>query len=236
MNPLVVDLSHWDPAEDYAKVRAAGIVGVIYKATDDVSYNDPTYRQQRQAAKAVGLRWGSYHFAHPGSVQAQVDNYLRFAQPEPDEIFCLDWEAASEGTMSSVEAYEWIDKVETALGRPRQCLIYSGNVAKEKLGNVPVPFFGQRRLWLAHYSSTPSWQASWDTYWLWQFTDGQVGPTPHSIPGVGPCDINSFQGTPQQLRDEWAAGIPAPAPTPERLTVTVTIKAPEGVEVVVVRE
>lgn len=237
MNPLVVDLSHWDPADDYAKVRAAGIVGVIYKATDDTTYHDPTYIAQRLAAKSVGLLWGSYHFAHPGSIQGQIQNYLGFAKPEADEIFCLDWETANDGEMTSLEAKEWIEGVENALGRPEQCVIYSGNTAKERLGPAPSPFFGKRRLWLAQYSTVPKVQASWESAWLWQFTDGQVGPQPHTIPGIGPCDINHFSGTPQQLRAEWAAGVPAPIPTPAptQPTVTITIDAPAGVNVIVRR-
>jgi lysozyme len=237
INPLVVDLSHWDPADNYSKVKASGIVGVIYKATDDTTYNDPTYVGQKQAAKAVGLKWGSYHFAHPGSVQGQIDNYLRFANPEKDELFCLDWETANDGTMAADEAQQWIIGVETALNRPGQCLIYSGNVAKEKLGSDVHEFFGKRRLWLAQYSSTPVVQASWSTYWLWQFTDGQVGPTPHSISGVGPCDINSYAGSASQLAVEWASGAvapPTPVPPSEVATVTVTINSPPNVRVVVV--
>src|SRR5262245_48417011 len=187
ISPMAVDLSHWDPADNYAKVKNAGIVGVIYKATEDTTYTDPTYLSQKKAALAAGLKWGSYHFAHPGSIQGQIDNYLRFADPQPGELFSLDWENASEGTMSVAEAMQWIAGVETALGRPDECVIYSGNVAKELLGSTANPFFGARRLWLAQYGSTPSWQASWSTYWLWQFTDGQVGPQPHSINGVGPC-------------------------------------------------
>lgn len=238
INPLCIDLSHWDPAKDYAQVKQAGIVGVIYKATDALTYNDPTYQDQKAAAKAAGLRWGSYHFAHPGNVDAQVKNYLGFANPEADEIFCLDWETANDGTMSSLDAKSWIEAVESALGRPKQCLIYSGNVAKERLGNTPNQFFGERRLWLAQYSATPVPQVSWSSAWLWQFTDGQVGPTPHSIPGVGPCDISSYDGTPAQLWDEWAQGPSgasiAAAPTVPQV-VTVTIDAPPGVTVRVVQ-
>lgn len=237
INPLVVDLSHWDPADDYSKVKAAGIVGVIYKATDDTTYNDPTYKSQKQKAKAAGLKWGSYHFAHPGSVQGQVDNYLNFAKPEPDEIFCLDWENANDGVMPPTEAKAWIAKVEDALGRPNQCVIYSGNVAKEQIHGKD-DFFGARRLWLAQYSTTPVVQASWTAFWLWQFTDGQVGPTPHFIPGVGPCDINSYSGSAEQLAAEWASGsgVPVPVPpTPTVQTVTITIDAPTGVIVKVIQ-
>lgn len=236
INPLVVDLSHWDPADNYTKVKNAGIVGVIYKATDDTTYNDPTYKAQKAAAKAAGLRWGSYHFAHPGSVLDQIQNYLTFAAPQADEIFCLDWEAANDGTMSADEAKQWITGVETTLKRPNQCLIYSGNVAKEELGSTHDAFFAQRRLWLAQYSPTPTVQASWQTYWLWQFTDGQVGPAPHTISGVGPCDINSYAGSADQLIAEWATGrAVAPAPPVVAVsTVTIRVDAPANVKVVVI--
>src|SRR5262249_14211148 len=95
------------------------------------------------------------------------------------------------------------------------------------------PFFGARRLWLAQYSSTPSWQESWSTYWLWQFTDGVYGPQPHSIDGIGPCDINSYPGSPDQLAAQSATGHadgPQPGPPAEQV-VNVLINAPSGVDV-----
>jgi len=227
--PCVVDLSHWDPADDYNKVRQAGIVGVIYKATQSVNYSDPTYTRQQSAAKAAGLKWGSYHFADGTGWQAQAENYLRFASPDPDELFCLDWEdnPGGHGKMNVDGAQQWITKVETELGRPGQCVIYSGNTAKELLGKTVHDFFGARRLWLCHYTSgTPRWQASWDTYWLWQFTDGEAGPEPHRIPGIGACDINSYdQGPIEQLIAEWATGEaqPEPAPGPDDEIAAVNI-------------
>jgi hypothetical protein len=90
--PMAVDLSHWDPADDYEAVKRDDIVGVIYKATEGQSYTDDTYVGQQRAAKAAGLRWGSYHFADGSSVGGQINNYLRFAAPDPDELICLDWE------------------------------------------------------------------------------------------------------------------------------------------------
>jgi len=81
INPRVVDLSHWNPANDYDAVKDAGIVGVIYKATEGVSYTDNTYVQQQHAAKAAGLKWGAYHLANGRVVDGQVANFLRFAAP-----------------------------------------------------------------------------------------------------------------------------------------------------------
>jgi lysozyme len=233
--PMVIDLSHWDPAYDYKAVKADGIVGVIYKATEGQSYTDDTYVSQQHAAKAAGLKWGAYHFADGSDVEGQVENFLRFASPDPDELFCLDWEdnPSGAGRMSVAGAEQWIVLVEEALRRPCQCVIYSGNTAKE-LVDGEDDFFGSRRLWLCQYGSNPTWQESWDKPWLWQYTDGVAGPQPHSIEGVGPCDINSYDGSPEQLRAQWASGeadtTPIPDPDPSK-KVNVLIAAPPGVVV-----
>src|SRR5258708_4393848 len=95
---MVVDLSHWDPAQNYEEVADAGIVGVIYKATQGQSMTDATYVDQQKAAKAAGLRWGSYHFADGSNVDGQVANFMGFACPDPDELFALDWEDNPDGT------------------------------------------------------------------------------------------------------------------------------------------
>lgn len=236
VNPLFVDLSHWVMADDYGAVKRDGIIGVIYKATEGQTYTDDTYVGQQQAAKAVGLKWGSYHFADASNVHGQIDNYLRFAAPDPDELFCLDWEdnPTGNGKMSLANAKTWITEVERQLGREEQCVIYSGNTAKEALGDTVDPFFGARRLWLCQYGSTPSWQKSWDSYFGWQFTDGQYGPEPHEIDGIGPCDINSYDGPAEQLAAEWATGRKGddvPVPDPGRPIVNVLINAPPNVTV-----
>jgi lysozyme len=213
INPLVVDLSHWEPADDYDAIVEDGIAGVIYKATEGRDYTDDTCVYQQRAAKDAGLVWGSYHFADGSDVDGQVANFLRFACPDPDDLFCLDWEDNGGDTMSLEQAQEWITKVEAALNRPGECVLYSGNTAKEALGDTVNEFFGSRRLWLCQYSgSTPICQASWSKSWLWQFTDGISGPEPHTIHGIGRCDINSFDGTDVQLIAEWASGRPRPTP------------------------
>lgn len=233
IHPMVVDLSHWDPASDYAAVKRAGIAGVIFKATEGTGYTDPMYVSQQAAAKAAGLLWGSYHFANSANVSAQADNFMRYACPDPDELFCLDWEDNSGDVMSADDAKTWIAQVENRLNRPNQCVIYSGNTAKEKIDGKDA-FFGARRLWLCQYGNTPSWQQSWDKCWLWQFTDGISGPAPHSIAGIGPCDINDFPpGNAALLASEWASGVaapPGPVPDPQQV-VNVLINAPPGTTV-----
>jgi len=236
INPMVVDLSHWDPADDYDTVKGEGIGAVIYKATEGSGYTDSTYVSQQHEAKAAGLAWGAYHFADASSVNKQIDNFMRFASPDPDELFCLDWEDNGGDIMSMADAQTWITEVEKQLNRPGECVLYSGNTAKEALGNSVNTFFGDRRLWLCQYGSTPTWQKSWDGYWLWQYTDGQYGPTPHSISGIGPCDINSYDGPMSQLVAEWATGSaskpPKPPPSPPSSEmVAVLVAAPPDVTI-----
>jgi lysozyme len=232
VNPLVVDLSHWDPADDYDAVLAAGIVGVIYKATEGTSYTDPTYVAQQHAAKDAGLLWGAYHFADSSDVQKQIDNFLRFAAPDPDELFCLDWEDNGGDTMALDDVKAWIWGVESRLGRLGECVVYGGNTIKEN-GNGD-PFLTERRLWLCQYGDEAVLPEGFDKYWLWQFTDGVYGPDPHAIDGIGPCDINSYEGNAEQLFLEWASGKEQPEPplpVPPESIVNIIVAAPGGVTI-----
>ena len=47
---VVVDLSHHNETVDFAKMKAAGIVGVIHKATQGLTYVDETYAGRRVEA------------------------------------------------------------------------------------------------------------------------------------------------------------------------------------------
>jgi lysozyme len=238
INPLVVDLSHWITSDDYPTVKKSGIVGVIFKATEGQGFTDDTYVQQQKAAKAAGLKWGAYHFADASNTEGQAENFLRFACPDPDEMFVLDWEdnPSGAGKMSKSQAMDWITIVEDALGRPGECVIYGGNTLKELVGDDP--FFGSRRLWLCQYASDPVLPEAWEDYWLWQFTDGNYGPSPHSVDGIGHCDINSYQGSAQQLIGEWASGSkkpkpPKPKPEPEMASVHLNVQSVGQVEITI---
>ena len=215
---MALDLSHHNTVRSFQKVVDAGIVGIIHKATEGTSFVDRKYAGRRKGCLEHGIEWGAYHFATASDVEAQAEHFLETAELHAGDLFCLDWESYGDNTMSIDQARRWIELVEDALGRPGQCVLYSGNVAKEELGNAIDPFFGARRLWLAQYGSNPTVQKSWDDFWLWQYSDGQSGPQPHGCPGVsGYVDTNSYDGTPEQLRAEWASGKQGPSPAPPGL-------------------
>jgi GH25 family lysozyme M1 (1,4-beta-N-acetylmuramidase) len=238
MKPLVIDLSHYDPAEDYAKVKAEGVVGIIYKATQGSSYTDPTYCDQRKAALAAGLKWGAYHFGDGSDPLTQAANFLAFAQVDDSTVFCLDYEDNGDNTMALGQAQLFVRAVEFVLERPGQCVLYSGNLIKEDLSG-PNRFWNSRRLWLADYNDEPALPAGYSSYWLWQYTDGGYGPEAHTVAGCdsGGIDCDHYDGDPEDLAAEWASGGTQPRPpAPSEQTVTLIIQAPAGVQVNVVQQ
>jgi GH25 family lysozyme M1 (1,4-beta-N-acetylmuramidase) len=231
----VIDISHWNPVTSFAQVKAAGVVGVIAKATQGSSIKDTSYLRNCAPAYRAGLLWGAYHFADNSNVQSQVNNFLGVVGVDNDTLYALDWEDEPNGnTMTAAQAQRWIELVEAKIGVGR-VVIYSGNTAKEALGAAKNEFFGSRRLWLAQYGTIPSVQPSWSKYWLWQYSDGKNGPTPHGCPGVsGLVDTSTYDGPDATLTAEWTGVVPgAVTPPTTAPPATITIITSGDVQVMV---
>lgn len=207
MNPLVADLSHhnWDRAPlDLARAKAAGLVGVIYKATEGATYQDPFYATTRTAAKKAGLLWGAYHFATAAPAKGQADNFLKASTPDKDTLVALDFEHNDPNpgnTTNAAIALDVLARIENAVGR--KPTLYTGQFMFDLFGGKAQPKFAPYRLWWARYRATPDIHPTWSKYWLWQYTSGTSGPTPRQIAGIGPCDCNDYQGSAAQLKAEW---------------------------------
>lgn len=226
INPLVIDLSHWDDVIDYGLVKAAGVVGVFYKASQGTHMVDSTYAAERKRAEAAGLLWGAYHFGDSSDPVQQVKHFLSAALPSVDTAVALDYENLSTGQMSIDQAKAFVIELEAELGIPNGCIIYSGNLIKETLPAKDVEFWGARRLWLAQYSSSPVLPSAWDKYWLWQYTDGREGLPPHTVQGVrGVLDMNHYDGTRDQLIKDWTDGRNPKPEVPGTLDQVTTLNA-----------
>lgn len=199
----VIDLSHWNHVEDWRLVRRAGVAAVIHKATEGATYRDPTFARRREAARAAGLLWGSYHFSSGVEVGSQVENYLAYADPRDDELVCLDWEESTAGAdMSLAQAEEFVALVERRLGRTPA--LYGGRMLRETLGGVARSPLSRCPLWYARFAEAPvGVPALWERWTLWQHTDGSVGAGPREVDGIGPCDRDRFDGTEAELRARW---------------------------------
>lgn len=206
---VVVDVSHHNGNIDLGKAKAAGIVGVIHKATQGTSMVDNMYQQNRTKAQAAGLLWGAYHFATLGDGAAQADFFLSKAAADPQTLLVLDFEPNGNSTMTLDQARAFVSRIKDVTGKFPG--FYSGSLIKQLLGGKPVdPLLAQCFLWLAQYGPAPkNIPATWPTWTMWQYTDGVLGPQPHSVDGIGNCDRDQFNGTVEDLQKLWGVATEA---------------------------
>ena len=204
----VVDLYHGDRVSSWAKAAAAGVWGIIHKATTGATGQDPMYATRRAGATKAGLLWGAYHWGTNADVQKQIDNFLKTANPDAETLVALDYEDTPGNQMTLQQARDFLSGVAQRLGR--KPVLYSGHLIKDGLKQNADPFFGAHRLWLAQYGTKPVVQASWSKYWIWQYTDSATGLEPNKVPGIpgdakGNLDCNTYDGTKAAMVAEWAS-------------------------------
>lgn len=207
IRPNVLDISHHQTLDSdaFKKMYAAGIRGVIHKASEGTRFVDKQYARRRDAAMKAGLLWGAYHFANSSSPAAQVAHFLRIAKPDEHTLLALDWENSGRRTMSVANARKFLELLMEKTGRtPKEIKIYGGNVLKERIKSAAdIAFFGQFDLWLCHYTtaSRVKLPKAWQTCWLWQYSEKG------RLPGIsrgGSVDLNIFRG--DDLAAAWAVG------------------------------
>ncbi len=206
---VVVDISHHNGNIDLGKAQAAGIVGVIHKATQGTSMVDNMYGQNRQKAQAAGLLWGAYHFGTQADGVAQADFFLSKANADNQTLLVLDYEPNGNSTMTLDQARAFVSRINEVTGRFPG--FYSGSLIKQQLGGKPAdPLLSQCFLWLAQYGPAPTnTPATWPAWTMWQYTDGNVGPQPHTVDGIGNCDRDQFNGAIEDLQKLWGVATEA---------------------------
>jgi GH25 family lysozyme M1 (1,4-beta-N-acetylmuramidase) len=215
MRADVVDMYHGDAVTDFKRVKAAGVIGIIHKATQGSGMTDSAYAGRRKMAIDAGLLWGAYHFNTGENVATQVQHFVDAAKPDAHTLMALDFEDNRASNMTVDQAKDFLKRLKAA-GIPRP-VIYSGNRAKDTLGNRVDAELGGYRLWLAQYGPVAHLPPSWKAYWLWQFTGDGIGSPPHAVDGISTrgIDINQYNGAPANLASDWAtAGAPTAAPDP----------------------
>jgi lysozyme len=199
---VVVDLSHHNGSVNLQKAADSGILGVIHKATQGQSFIDPTYKQNRKRALNANLLWGAYHFGTGSNGINQAVHFLDVVQPETNTLLVLDFEQNPQGpSMRLEEARAFATHVFEATGRWPG--FYSGHYIKELLGTNVDPVLKNCWFWLAQYGPTAVVPQCWPRWMMWQYTDGALGPEPHTVPGIGRCDRDRFNGDEASLRALW---------------------------------
>jgi lysozyme len=198
----IVDISHHNFGVDFSKLKAAGIVGVIHKATQGSSDFDPTYEVHRAGALEAGLLWGAYHFGTDSDGVNQATNFLNVVGDASQTLIALDFESNPTGpSMSLEEARAFVTHIKTVTGRYPG--FYSGHDIKEALGSGTDSVLANCWFWLAQYGPTAVVPQNWKTWTLWQYTDGALGPEPTEIIGVGRFDRDLYNGSADELRSFW---------------------------------
>jgi len=233
-NPLVIDISHWQDEPDWQDVKINGTVGVILKATQGTSYEDPTFDKRAAAARQAGLLVSSYHFLTKGNTKKQMDFYLSVVEPGPEERVIIDYEEEAGKPIPPLQ--ELIDAVAYLIDRGcANITIYGGSTLKEQLkGKTSDVLKNHTSLWIAQYTdSKPVWPTQvWQYYSLWQYTDKA------KVEGFKkPIDGNKWNGDPDKLPGWFDSSLIADTEeevhAPDKV-VTMSINTPPGVTVQVV--
>lgn len=231
----VVDISHHQADVDFVEMKAAGVLGVIHKASQGLRYRDPMYSIRRRNATRAGLLWGAYHFMDASDEIGQALNFYACAElddPGYDLIanpmlLACDYEDNRANSASLFQAYGFCQEVSRWFPGI-SCKLYAGNRIRETLkphrGGAQngamigiEDFFRKTDLWLAHYTSgKPNIPWPWNEIdqetgkepglFLWQFTEkGKLPGVYDSMRRPAPVDGNYFDGTFDQLRARWGA-------------------------------
>ena len=207
-----VDVSHYDGLIDWSKAAAAGQAFGIAKATEGVTYTDPSFQANWTAMKSAGMVRGAYHFFRPqDSGIQQADFFLRtvgaFAQGDLPPI--LDWET-TDSVSNSVDVSEVQDFVDEIRARTGLTVILY--TSARFLGTVGNPTqFSNLPLWDANWGvSCPNIPSAWTRWAFWQYADNGV------VSGLDAgCDVNYFNGSAADLYAMTGPGETADAGAPD---------------------
>jgi lysozyme len=208
--PVCIDISHHQGFPDFDEVRAAGVLGVIHKATEGTSFIDQNRAENCANALAAGLAIATYFWIKPGDGRAQAEFYLQTIEPMPGERVVIDYE--EDGcTLTTLH-----DAAQALLdyGNDLQITVYSGHLLKEQLGSDCDDFLADHTdLWLAQYTSG---EVSWPDGTYPQWSLHQYSET-GEIPGIDDSyvDLDNFNGSNDNFL-KWIGPVgKAPVPAPE---------------------
>jgi len=179
---------------DWPAVKNDGITYAYLQASLGADYEPKNFKDHWNAAKSAGLIRGAYHVLDPKrAVPAQVANFVRaVGQLDAGDLPPL---LIFSGPALD-DAAAWLAGVRQQLGvRP---VLYAGPDFTPAPG-AALATLTQYPLRIGQYSPQPAVPAGWAKWTFWQFTDGDAGPFPHTVAGIGNCYRSVFNGSVQDL-------------------------------------
>jgi lysozyme len=193
-----VDVSTYQGAVDWTKVKAAGIDFAFARISDGTANPDAEFTANWKGMKAAGVLRGAYQYwrasADPTAQANLVASSLQGAggMLADDLPVVMDIETADGASASTIEANmkTWLALVEQKTGK--KPLLYTS------MGTYPISAttYDTYTLWVANYGATcPSMPVGWSAWTFWQ--DGDAG----SVAGIsGGVDTDVFNGSLAQLQ------------------------------------
>ena len=194
-----IDISHWQGAIDWAKVKAASIQFAIIKSggSDAGFYTDPRWEENYKGAKANGIAVGAYYFVGPGCIsvadgQADAERFLAQLKGKQFEYpVYIDVEAtpASKKAGATEAVIAFCGAMEAG---GYYAGIYSSTYSgfRDRLDDSKLTPFTH---WVAQYASKCTYGGS---YGIWQYSSsGQV----NGISGRVDMDV-SYQDFPSIIK------------------------------------
>lgn len=208
-----IDVSHYQGAIDWAKVKAAGYEFGMIKATygwDNDKQIDPKMAANIAGCEAAGLPYGFYHYSYaesPEDAAKEAAFFLRhIALYKPTMPVAFDFEEPFQigGTKNGVKYPGYsLEKqlciIETFLGAIEKAgyfgMIYMSAYYLQKLYNYAPARVGKFAAWVAQYASACTYTGK---FGIWQHevigsygTKGKDFTIDGAVPGVGDnCDVN----------------------------------------------
>ncbi|KAH7913918.1 glycoside hydrolase family 25 protein [Hygrophoropsis aurantiaca] len=194
-----IDVSAYQPNINWNSVRGNGVSFAYIKATEGVSYVNPTFKSQWNGAVKNGIIRGAYHFAHPnsgpGDAQAryfvsQGGGWKNDSQTLPGALD-IEYNPAKGGNacygLSQASMVKWIHDFSHqyySLAGRTPVIYTTTDWWKTCTGNTAD--FTDHDLWIAHHSSTVGpIPAGWTFALFWQYAEK----------GSNPGDQDYFAGT-----------------------------------------
>jgi lysozyme len=208
-----IDVSHWQGAIDWAKVKAAGIQFAIIKAggSDSGFYTDPRWEENYRNAKANGIAVGAYYFVGPACTSAEdgkadAQRFLnQLAGKQFEYPVFIDVEATpASAKAGATEAAIAFCRVLEAAGY--YAGIYSSTYSgyRDRLDDSKLTPFTH---WVAQYASKCTYGGA---YGIWQYSStGRVD----GISGNVDMDI-SYMDSPSIIKNGGFNGFSKQGSTP----------------------
>jgi lysozyme len=190
-----IDVSYYQEAIDWPRVRRAGIQFAFIRLSDGATLLDPRFATNWAEARRAGVLRGAYQYFRPDqSATAQADLMIaamrRRDRMDLPPVIDIEIDAGLSATELALRAQVWVERVRAQLGV--EPIVYTGSDLWRNGGAEPL---APQPLWLAHYTQgCPTLPPPWTRWLFWQHTDRGA------VPGIeGPVDLDLFAGSLREL-------------------------------------